>query len=121
MSENQIFKDPFDDTHDWSDALDKCMKEYTGIPMILPTSYRGTEWAQFAEMVRIHVEDYTVPQYGDAPNDQAEGFTPDECVKQIQRYCNRFGKGQRGMQEQLRDMKKIAHYACLIYMKLQGG
>ena len=81
-------------------------------------SNRQREFSGFSLVVESHIENYTVPQYGDAPNDQVEEWTPEQCMESIKRYANRFGTGRRGRLETLRDMVKIAHYACLIFGKL---
>ncbi len=81
-------------------------------------SNRGEQWDIFADKVLEHIENYTVPQYGDDPDDQVEGWTAEQCIESIQRYINRFHRNARGPEERLRDMKKIAHYACLAYDKL---
>lgn len=84
-------------------------------------SKRGDNWIEFAAHVHDHVEDYTVPQFGDAPNDNIENLTSEDCVKQIRKYVERFGKNQRGEEDQLRDMLKIAHFASFAWEKLQEG
>lgn len=84
-------------------------------------SRRLTEWNSFSEVVSGHIEDYTVAQYGDLPDDQASGWSAEDCVKQVQRYANRFGRGQRGRAEELRDLLKVAHYACMAYGKVLNG
>lgn len=80
-------------------------------------SNRGKQWLEFADVVRKHVEYYTVPQYGDSPDDQIEDWTAKECVRAIGKRCARFGSNSRGDQEKL-DLKKMAHEACLAYFKL---
>ena len=82
-------------------------------------SERGWEWDQFQEIVFDHVEKYTVPQYGDKGEDNVTDWTAEQCVKQIGKYEKRFGKNQREGQDKL-DILKIAHYACLAYMKLEA-
>lgn len=94
------------------------VQEYRGYPLIT-RSYRGSEWEQFSGMVKIHIDNYTIAQYGDGPHDQVERWSAEDCIQQVQRYCNRFGRNQRGMQDQLLDLKKAAHYLCLAYFKLQ--
>jgi hypothetical protein len=81
---------------------------------------RGANWMAFANKVQKHINDYTVPQFGDQPDDHIEGWTAEDCIKQIEKYVDRFGRNQRGAAEQLRDMLKIAHYAELAYEKLEG-
>ena len=41
------------------------------------TSNRGIQWREFYNLVMSHIEEYTVPQYGDMPDDQASLFTID--------------------------------------------
>lgn len=79
-------------------------------------SLRGEEWKSFSEKVLKHVEEYCVKQYGDAPNDQAENWTVDDCIVAIKKYANRHGTNAREGQDEL-DLLKIAHYACLAYFK----
>ena len=81
-------------------------------------SARGQEWNTFVDVVLNHIESYTVQQYGDKGADMATQMSEQECIKQIERYCRRFGKGARGQAEQLRDLLKVAHYACITYYKL---
>lgn len=82
-------------------------------------SNRAKQWRVFAGIVENHIETYTVPQYGDAPDDQAEGFDLNDIQKNIQRYANRIGKNLRGDVEARRDCLKIAHYACLLEARLK--
>jgi hypothetical protein len=72
----------------------------------------------FAMTVLSHIEHYTVPQYGDFPNDQVTPWTSGDCKKQIAKYVARFGSNQRGCEDEMRDLLKIAHYAALAYNKL---
>jgi hypothetical protein len=82
-------------------------------------SYREGEWIIFSERVRQHIIDYTVPQFGDFPEDQITEWNTADCVKAIQKYAARFGKGARGPEEQKRDFLKMAHYACMGLAKLE--
>ena len=79
---------------------------------------RSTEWAQFATVVRAHVIEYTVPQYGDMPDDNISTWTPEEVIRSIGKRAARFGKNQRENQDEL-DLLKIAHEACIAYYKLK--
>jgi hypothetical protein len=81
---------------------------------------RCQEWRIFAMRVEDHVRNYTVAQYGDSPGDEVESWTPEMCVAAIQKYTRRFSSGQRGQGDTLRDMLKIAHFACITYNKLGG-
>jgi len=80
-------------------------------------SKRAEEFKSFSDEVLDHIDKYTVPQYGDMPNDQVSGMSTADLVTQIKRYCNRFGNNQRGDVEQLRDFMKMAHYAGMAYYK----
>lgn len=81
-------------------------------------SRRGDEWVEFAGEVLDHIEDYTLPQYGDLPNDNCAEWTAEDCIRQIQKYANRFGKNQRPGNDKL-DLLKIAHYACIAHAKIE--
>ena len=84
-------------------------------------SERAMNWLVFSDKVVDHIDNYTVRQYGDYPNDQLASWTPEQCLEAIQRYLNRNLKGTnaRGDQELLRDMIKIAHYANVAFEKFQ--
>lgn len=77
-------------------------------------SNRAEEWKKFSDAVLEHIETYTVPQYGDAPHDQASTFSKEFIACNIQRYINRVDTNQRGPAERKRDAYKIAHYACIL-------
>ena len=81
-------------------------------------SLRGQEWDEFSVVVMDHVENYCVPQYGDMPEDQMTTASLEDIKHNLGRYVNRMGKGLRGPEEELRDMRKVAHYACLAYNKI---
>ncbi len=83
-------------------------------------SNRGKEWQAFSDIVLNHIENYTVPQYGDFPQDPASDFTIEQLTGNIKKYIARFGKNQRAGQDQL-DLLKIAHYACIAYSKILNG
>lgn len=82
-------------------------------------SIRGDNWVEFAANVHEHVENYTVAQFGDYPDDNIETMTAEECIKQVRKYVERFGRNQRGQEDQLRDMLKIAHYASFAWEKIR--
>lgn len=87
------------------------MKEY---------SNRGKEWLSFSQIILQHIEEYTVPQYGDKPDDPLhQDWKIEDCLRAINKYANRHGKGQRGQAEELRDLLKIAHFACVAHTKHQ--
>lgn len=81
-------------------------------------SQRGQDWQEFSAKVLEHIENYTVPQYGDKGSDIASEYTADYCVRQIAKYAARFGRNSREGQEQL-DLMKIAHYAQMAWQSEQ--
>jgi len=81
-------------------------------------SKRGNDWSCFADEVFTHIEEYTVPQYGDKGEDQASEWDSKQLVEQAKKYLNRFGKNQRPGQEML-DFNKAAHYCQLAATKYQ--
>lgn len=78
---------------------------------------RGKEWSEFAQIILNHIENYTVPQYGDITTDNVSKWSVDEIMPQIERYVRRYKSNSRPGQEHL-DMMKIAHYACMAYFKI---
>jgi hypothetical protein len=81
-------------------------------------SVREDQFIGFSRIVRGHIANYTVPQYGDFPNDEVEQWTAEQCILAIQKYTKRFASSQRGKLETLRDMVKIAHFACIAFHKI---
>jgi len=79
---------------------------------------RELEFITFSEITKSHINNYTIPQYGDKPDDEIESCTPEQCVRAIQKYARRFGAERRGRLEELRDMVKIAHTACVAFYKM---
>lgn len=82
-------------------------------------SIREWDWTGFATYVTQHIRNYTVPQYGDVPNDQIESWSAEECVRAIGKRVARFGSNARGRIETLRDLVKIAHEAQLAFDKMK--
>ena len=84
------------------------------------TTNRGAEWKEFSNTVLAHIENYTTKQYGDSPDDTVQDMTAEDCIKQVKKYAQRFGNNKRAGQDLL-DMLKIAHYACLAHSKMKGN
>lgn len=82
---------------------------------------RIKDWEKFSDQIKLHIKQYTIPQYQSEDNesDQVGILTSTECSVKMKYYLARFGKGQRGDKEQLRDMLKLAHYAQFTYNKLK--
>ncbi|MEN6375349.1 MAG: hypothetical protein ABFD75_11305 [Smithella sp.] len=101
--------------------LEQKLQENSGDDQRVTTSNRGKEWLDFSPAVLAHVDNYTIPQWGDKPNDQLHTeWSIDDCMLAIKKYANRAGKNSRGPAEDLRDLLKIAHYACVAWSKRQG-
>lgn len=82
-------------------------------------SKRGEDWRAFSSEVNEHIEEYTVPQYGDKGEDQATTYTVEDHIKQAQKYLARFGRNSRPGQEML-DFRKAAHYIQMAATTFQG-
>lgn len=80
-------------------------------------SKRLDEWKNFSNIVGQHIENYTVAQYGDFPDDQVTNWTVEQCFDSISRYVNRRNSNRRGELESMRDMVKIAHFVCMAFNK----
>ena len=80
-------------------------------------SKRGKAWTEFAEDVVNHIEQYTVPQYGDEPDDNVEEWDSYDCMKQVEKYLKRLKTSQRPGERRL-DLMKMAHYIQLAHQKL---
>lgn len=81
-------------------------------------SQKGEQWKEFSDRVLDHVENYAVPQYGDTGNDQIDEWPIESCQLAIQKYIKRSKSNMRAGQDKL-DILKIAHFACLIYNKME--
>ena len=81
-------------------------------------SKRGEQWKVFSEKVLKHIDEYTVPQYGDRDGDSVSKWDSKETLTNISRYVKRFGQNSRPDQDLL-DMVKMAHYACLAHDKMK--
>lgn len=75
-------------------------------------------WAVLSPAVVQHIRDYTLPQYGDYPDDQLQSCSVGDMMFSIKRYVLRMGKNSRGADEDKRDLLKMAHYAGLVYNRI---
>jgi hypothetical protein len=99
-------------------AMEKLTEHIYGKEDMNKTSNRGADWNDFSKDVLHHIETYTIPQYGDAPDDMISNESPEYLMKQVQKYLNRFGKNQRAGQELL-DLIKMTHCIQVAYSKLK--
>lgn len=79
-------------------------------------SNRGKEWEYFSDKVLDHIDIYTVPQYGDYPEDQLTEWSAFECLLAVKKYIARYKKNSRPGQQEL-DFLKMAHYVAVAYFK----
>lgn len=77
---------------------------------------RVEEWQEFSKAVEEHIKSYTMGQYGDKGNDLSTNKSYSFCWDQIEKYVKRRGNNARENQDLL-DLKKIAHYCCIGYWK----
>lgn len=80
-------------------------------------SHRTNEFQLFASTVKKHILEYTIPQYGEHPDDNVSSWSQADCIKQIEKYCKRFSGNARGHEDNILSLLKIAHYACIAYFK----
>ena len=107
---------------DFTDDIKAFMEKYPAFQRMVntPVSLRRYMWDCFAAIVAMHIEEYTVPQYGDYPTDNLTNFSVDDCLTQIGRYAARLKTNSRGEEETLSDLLKIAHYAGSAFLKMKG-
>lgn len=79
-------------------------------------SQRGQDWIEFAEEVLEHIENYTIPQYGDKGKDPVTKWTDEDCLRQVDKYLKRRGRNSRQDQDKL-DLLKSAHFIQIGSMK----
>lgn len=105
-------------SNDWQKNTKKLIEEVPDL-MDAREFNKCVEWQEFARRVDDHIREYVIPQYGDYPDDMIENFTIRDIQKQLTRYVGRMGSGARGIEEEIRDMLKISHYACMACTKLE--
>lgn len=81
---------------------------------------RLAEWDKFGLDTRCHILDYTIPQYGDMPDDPITDWTSRDIQLHLKRYVSRISSNARGHTEAIRDTHKIAHLACILRSKLEA-
>jgi hypothetical protein len=79
---------------------------------------RGDNWLKISQRVLDHIENYTIPQYGDAPDDAIEEWSIEECFKQPERYLARRNTSMRPKEKAL-DILKSIHYLSLALEKIE--
>ncbi|BCH33251.1 hypothetical protein MesoLjLc_51810 [Mesorhizobium sp. L-8-10] len=83
-------------------------------------SIQGDKWKAFSDQVLNHIEEYVIPQYGDEGADLVTDYSPEECLRQTEKYIKRFGRSSR-QGEELRDLIKAAHFIQRAADKLRGS
>lgn len=103
-----------------TETFDKINETFAELDEIMMESIskRGNDWITFSIRVLAHIEGYTVPQYGDAPNDEVESWSVEECLLAVKKYNARYGKNSREGQQEL-DFLKMAHFVQIAFDKYQ--
>lgn len=119
--DKEAVKQAIQDTFIYDNMVKEMAKE-EGVDLegMLMSSNRTRMWNIFSEEVASHIENYTVKQYGDFPNDQATGWDELYLKQCMQKYINRMESNERGDMERDRDLFKIAHYCQMIWSKRLG-
>ena len=105
--------------HDLLDIHSSSVDKSDQFHVSMAETKRGAEWQVFAEQVLLHIDTYTVPQYGDKGHDDIDNWTISNCFRAIEKYIKRSGTNVRKGQDKL-DILKIAHYACFIYNRMES-
>lgn len=82
------------------------------------SSVRGLEWMEFSQAVYTHIENYTVPQYGDKGADLCSEYSVEKCLDQAKKYLARHGRNSRPGQDK-QDLLKAAHYLQMAWRELE--
>ena len=77
-----------------------------------------SSWKKFSDKVKNHIIIYTIPQYGDKGDDLISKSDFSFIQNNIEKYKKRQGKNMRASQD-LMDLFKTAHYACMGYVMLE--
>lgn len=83
-------------------------------------SKRGLCWIDFSFKVLIHIEEYTIPQYGDKGDDQITEWSAEDCLKAVKKRIARHGRNSREGQ-QMMDFLKMAHEVQIASEKYEEG
>ncbi len=78
-------------------------------------SNRLDDWLLFGGYVSKHIEEDTIPEYGDKGNDRATELTIHDLLKDCDKYIKRYGKVTKERQE--KDFYKMVHCVCMAWDK----
>lgn len=76
---------------------------------------------QFSNHIKIHIDNYVTPQYGNFPDKTIKKFTAEKIQGKLEAYTDRIGKSSRGRDDEIRDSLKIGHFACYLYCLITIG
>jgi NTP pyrophosphatase (non-canonical NTP hydrolase) len=110
IAERELLEGGYEDVSDKEYCNTNNLKPFEGV-----LSKRGSDWLTFQAQVLSHIETYTVPQYGDKPDDQLSGWTIEHCLEEVKKYANRVYKVTPD--RQMRDFLKMAHYIQAAHIK----
>jgi len=92
----------------------------TGSDILKMPAKKVIAWDRFSQRVKAHINAYVVPQYGDFPDPMLKKMKLSDMSHDVDRYNGRLESNVRGKEEVKRDLIKIAHYASLMLMKIEG-
>ena len=85
------------------------------------TFTKEDQWEQFSEIMKLHMIDYVMPQYGNFPSKTIQGWNEAKIAGKLEAYVDRIGKGRRGIEDQVRDAIKIADFGRYLLAYLVTG
>ena len=83
-------------------------------------SKRAISWLDFSFVVLTHIEEYTIPQYGDKDEDQITEWSERDCLRAVSKRIARYGRNTREGQQAM-DFLKMAHEVQIAYEKYKEG
>jgi hypothetical protein len=80
---------------------------------------RSAKWIKFAENMPSHLLHYCDEQYPTTdPDNDLDNWTIEDVKAHMKTYVGRIGSTQRGSEQAKEDMIKLAHFASIIWNKL---
>ena len=79
-------------------------------------SKRAMSWLDFSFEVLTHIEEYTIPQYGDKGEDQITEWCERDCLRAVSKRIARYGRNTREGQQAM-DFLNMAHEVQIGYEK----
>lgn len=84
-------------------------------------SNRGERFKGVARAVYQHIEKYTVPQYGDYPDDRLTEMDEQDCWQDVQKYLSRRNGKERAPGQHKQDILKMIHLLAEIWLSMNDA